>query len=147
MPNPGTFAAACAALLALSAHTPAARASPEVVVITNPANSTVALTASEIRRLYLGLDAFLPDGTPAQPVDQQVENPVHREFYEKIVRMDEGELRRFWAGLIFTGQATPPQTVSGDEEVKRFVANYRGGIGYVGPGAVDKSVKILLRVP
>lgn len=54
-------------------------------------------------------------------------------------------MKAYWSQLMFTGKAQRPRKVSGDAAVKSAVAGTPGAIGYISAGAVDGSVKVVLR--
>jgi len=49
--------------------------------------------------------------------------------------------------LIFSGKAIPPKDLANDTEVIAYVNSHNDAIGYINSKSLDKSVKILLRVP
>lgn len=53
------------------------------------------------------------------------------------------EVKAHWSKLIFTGRGRPPQKLSGDEAVRRRVAEDSSAIGYIDIRAVDSSVRVL----
>lgn len=135
-----------AALLAL-ATTAAAGVRAELAVIVNPASGDSALTADQVKDIYLGKTKKFPGGGEAVPVDQKDGSPVRASFNSKVVGKDEAQLKAYWAKLIFSGKGTPPTAVDGDADVKAWVAKTPGGIGYVDKAAADGSVKVVLTVP
>jgi len=48
--------------------------------------------------------------------------------------------------LIFSGKGSPPPTLKDSNEVKRFIVNTAGGVGYMDEEDVDASLKVVLRV-
>lgn len=124
----------------------ASAAQAGVVVIGNQDISVRSLSAGEIRDLYLAKTMSLPDGTRVRVVDQEDGSAARRTFYREVIRKDETQLKAYWAKLIFTGKANPPDVMADDREVKAWVERTRGGIGYVDDSVVDSSVKVLYRV-
>ncbi len=117
-----------------------------VVVIGNPGLSVSSLSAEEISDFYLAKSTSLPDGTRVKVVDQEEGSPARQTFYSAVIRKNKTQLKAYWAKQIFTGKATPPDVLAGDNEVKAWVAGTKGGIGYVDDGVVDASVKVLYKV-
>ena len=49
--------------------------------------------------------------------------------------------------MVFTGKAQPPKEVSDDAAVIAKVSSDPEAIGYVDSGAVNDSVKVVLKIP
>ena len=58
---------------------------------------------------------------------------------------DASQIKAYWAKRVFTGKGTPPEIKPSESAVVRWVAGGSGRIGYVSAGAVDGSVRVLLR--
>jgi len=54
-------------------------------------------------------------------------------------------VRRYWQQCIFSGRSVPPPELDSDEAIVRYVAKYRGAVGYVSADAKlgDRDVKVL----
>lgn len=116
----------------------------EVVVIANPAVNASSITGEEIRKIYLGQNDTLPDGTKVAPVDLS-EGSIQRSlFLKKFIGKDEFQFRSFWTRQLFTGKGRPPRVVASDTDVVRLVSQEKGLIGYVDSKAVTAKVKVLL---
>ncbi len=134
-------------LLALLSLGMAAASQAEVVVIGHPAIGADSLTAKEAARIWLGKAKTLPGGGKPHVVDQQPGSAVRNAFYGKAVKKTESQLKSYWAKVVFTGKGAPPKALADDAAVKQWVASTPGGLGYIDGGAVDDSVKVLLRLP
>ena len=135
-----TILSVCALTLA------AAGANAEVVVIVNPKNPAVNLTAEQVAALYLGNSNTFPDGGAAALADQPESAAVRGTFYEKATGRSAAQAKATWARLTFTGKGTPPKELKSDADVKAFVASDPKAIGYVDSSAVDGSVKAVLKL-
>ncbi len=119
------------------------QARADIAVIIHPKNES-SLTLEEIRSIFLGRKFEFPkSGIQSKPVDQNERVPVRDEFYKKLAQKDETEMKAYWANLIFTGSASPPKELGDDNDVKNFVKNNLGSIGYVDSKVVDLSVKVV----
>lgn len=65
----------------------------------------------------------------------------------KATGRNAAQIKATWAKLLFTGKGNPPKEVSGNAEVKKFVAGNPAAIGYIDKAAVDGSVKVVLSLP
>jgi len=135
------FAAVLMVLLAI----PVAQA--EIVVIANSANSEAALSAKQVKKIFLGKKNAFPGGSEAQPVDQKEGSATRDAFYQKVAGKNADTMKGYWTQMIFSGKASPPELVDDDAAVKAWVAGNKNGIGYVDKSVVDGSVKVLLTLP
>jgi ABC-type phosphate transport system substrate-binding protein len=63
---------------------------------------------------------------------------------EKIYKMQEDELKRYWLGKLYRGEIPAfPKTLGSNEAVKRFVAQVPNAIGFIDSAFIDPSVKVL----
>lgn len=115
----------------------------DVVVVVSPENPATAMTKGQVANLFLGRSYHFPNGNRVRPVDQTEGEGMRQAFYRELVGWTPAQLKSYWSRMIFTGRGEPPRMVSGDDEVKDFVASHPGGIGYISEQAVDDSVKVL----
>ncbi|WP_426788644.1 phosphate ABC transporter substrate-binding protein [Xanthomonas campestris] len=135
------FAASTLALLSLVASC----AQADVVVVMSAKGGPDSLSQAQVSQIFLAKSNSLPGGGQAVPIDQEEGVPVRDEFYKKVAARDSAQLKSYWSQLMFTGKAQRPKRVSGDDAVKKAVAATPGAIGYISAGAVDASVKVVLK--
>ena len=119
-----------------------ANAHADTAVIVN-LNNKASLQPEQIKNIFLGRLNRFPDGSPAKPVDQPEERPIRITFYSKVAGKDEDEMKTYWADLIFSGNGRPPKAVDEDSEVKQYVRETVGGIGYIDSKSLDGSVRVI----
>lgn len=124
----------------------AVSASAETVIISNKGVSSKSLTASSLKKIFLGKMRTYPDGGKVKPVDQKTGSPSHTVFYSRVIKKNATELKSYWAKLIFSGKGRPPKQLDGDSAVKAWVEKTTGAIGYIDSKAVDETVKILFKI-
>lgn len=128
-------------LLALLLCAPAALA--DVVVITHPSGPD-SMDATQVRDLFIGRSKQLPNGQSADPIDLAEGQPLREEFHTKVTGRSQAQLNAFWSKQVFTGKGQPPRTLDSTSAVKAAVASTPGAIGYINPGEVDGTVKVVL---
>jgi ABC-type phosphate transport system substrate-binding protein len=126
-----------AAGLAFTAALQQARA--DVVVIVS-AQNTAAITTREITRVYLG------ESNSMTPVDIANPSVARREFYTKVIRKDQAQVKARWSKLIFAGKVVAPKELTSGQDVVKAVAADPHAIGYVDRSFVNMTVKIILTV-
>ncbi len=132
-----------ALLAALSAASMLAHA--EVVVVMSAKSDVSSLSQAQVSQIFLAKSSSLPGGGAATPIDQDEGAAVRNEFYSKVTGKDAAQMKAYWSQLMFTGKAQRPKKVSSDDAVKKTVAASPGAIGYINAGAVDGSVKVVLK--
>lgn len=145
MKNKLTKSLAAAVLLSTTFIAPSAFA--ELAVIVHPTNSLSKISKSELSDIYLGRSEEFPNGSDAEPLDQESQSPARRQFNKAVLGMDEGALKSYWSKLMFSGKGQPPEELSGDDEVRSAVAANPRAIGYVDKSAVNNSVKVIMIIP
>ena len=111
-----------------------------IVVIVSAQSTAPPLSLQQISRIFQGKSNLMT------PVDIARPARTRREFYTKVVGMDEAKALALWSKLIFTGKvAAPKQYPSGAEVVEAVAAN-PNVIGYVDSSFVNMTVKVIYTV-
>ncbi|MCU7842045.1 MAG: phosphate ABC transporter substrate-binding protein [Candidatus Thiodiazotropha sp. (ex Troendleina suluensis)] len=134
-------------MLILGLQLPMTTVLAEVAIIANPASGAGELDSKTAKKLFLGKIKTTPGMSSITLVGQADNSPVKAEFTKKVTKKDLSKYKAHWSKMIFSGKAIPPKVLANDEAVKAYVANHNDAVGYVDAGAVDDSVKILLRAP
>jgi TonB family protein len=113
-----------------------------VRVIANPSIKAEAISASEIKSVFLKERNALRDGTHVEPV-LSPGGPAHEAFLKEYLGKSADALQNYYSTLVFTGKGAMPKTLHSDEEVVAWVARTRGAIGYVSQTATLDGVKTL----
>ncbi|KRG87608.1 ABC-type phosphate transport system, periplasmic component [Stenotrophomonas daejeonensis] len=132
-------------LLLASLSTACALAHADVVVVMAADSNVSSLSQAQVSQIFLAKSLALPGGDKATPIDQDEGAAARNDFYSKVTGKDAAQMKAYWSQLMFTGKAQRPRKVSGDAAVKSAVAGTPGAIGYISAGAVDGSVKVVLR--
>ena len=114
----------------------------EVRIIANPSVKAEAISASEIKSVFLKERNSLRDGTHVEPV-LSPGGLAHATFLKNYLGQNNDALQNYYRTLVFTGKGSMPKTLRSDEEVVAYVAKTRGAIGYVSSTAPVDGVKTL----
>ena len=139
--RPRKLSIAC--LLCLLVLAPRVRADVAVIVSASNHESMDTVTLAKI---FMAQIYAFPNGDSAQPIYQKVGSPVDQEFTGKLVKSMTVEVRRIWAGLVFTGGARRPRVFNSDDDVIEFVASNPHAIGYVNPDKVHGDVRVIMKL-
>jgi TonB family protein len=138
MKNPKMLLVAAGLTILLSADAFAGN----VRVIANPSVKAEAISASEIKSLFLGERNSLRDGTHVEPVLSKG-GPAHEAFLKEYLGKNDDALQNYYRSLVFTGRGSMPTALRSDAEVVAYVAKTRGAIGYVSSTAPVDGVRTL----
>jgi len=117
-----------------------------IVVIVNSENTTSYFSQRQLVDLYMGRDLYFPDGTMALRLDQSPKSQVRHDFYKNLVGKSVAQINAYWARLLFTGRASPPQVINDSKGVLKAVRNNENAVGYINESELDAGVKVVGRV-
>jgi len=113
-----------------------------VRVIANPSVKADAISAAELKSVFLEETSSLRDGSHVEPVLAR-SGLVHESFIREYLGKTDSDLQTYYRTLVFTGRGSMPREVSSDSEIAAYVARTRGAIGYVSPETSTEGVKTL----
>jgi hypothetical protein len=114
-------------------------------LVVNVDNPVTSLDRRFVQDAFLKKVRTWPDGEVIRPVDLKGNSPVRERFSLDILRRPLAAIQAYWQQQIFSGRDVPPLAVATDAEVMRYLARYKGAIGYVSgpaPLAGAKAVTI-----
>lgn len=117
-----------------------------LVVIVNPASGVQQMTRTEVAEVYMARHRTLPSGVRALPLDIRSDAAEREQFYALLIGKTLAQVNTYWARLLFTGHATPPQQLDSPVDIVSTVAENKGAIGYVPKSKVDSKVRIVLEL-
>src|SRR5437763_4122213 len=112
----------------------------DIKVIANSTVTTSAITASELKNVFLVTTTSLSDGGHVEPVLEK-RGATHSAFLKQYIGKTDAALETYYRSLVFTGRASMPKSFASDVEVSEYVAKTKGAIGYVSAGASVAGVK------
>jgi TonB family protein len=113
-----------------------------VRVIANLSVKAEAISAVEIKSVFLGERNSLRDGTHVEPVLSKG-GPAHEAFLKDYLGKSDEALQNYYRSQVFTGKGSMPKALDSDAGVVAYVAKTRGAIGYVSSAATLDGVKTL----
>lgn len=133
-------------IITLSFAMLALNAQAAIVVIVNKDNPINTFSQRELVDLYMGRNLYFPDGNLAVRLDHAPTSPIREDFYQQLVGKSVAEVNAYWARLLFTGRASPPQVLDNSHKVIETVHKNRNAIGYIREEDLVDSVKVVGRV-
>jgi ABC-type phosphate transport system substrate-binding protein len=123
---------------------PAGGTDQVLAIIVNQSNPVENCSFEELRKIFLGERSHWPNGRRITLVMLDPTQPERKLVLREIYGMSEKDLNNHFIQGVFTGNvAAAPKTLASAAEVRKFVFNVPGAIGYVRGSEVDPSVKSL----
>ncbi|HVU15753.1 MAG TPA: hypothetical protein VHD32_02425 [Candidatus Didemnitutus sp.] len=141
--NISHFRRACTLALAAFA---AAVASAAPVVIGNKNVAAEKLDAAAVKSVFLGKKVAW-EGAGRVVLAVLKGGPVADEFLKESVDMNASGFNNYWRRLAMTGGGTAPKSFEKEEDLRKFVADTPGAIGFVDAASADASVVVLKPTP
>jgi ABC-type phosphate transport system substrate-binding protein len=132
-------------LLALVAFT-CLRAGAAPALIANKNVAGEKLDAATLKSVFLGKKVAW-DGAGRITLAVLKGGPVAEEFLKGAVDLTPSAFINHWRRLAMTGGGTAPKAFEKEEDLRKFVAETPGAIGYVDRANADDSVVILTPAP
>jgi len=142
MARPAGLLLSVAALLGVVAT--ARPADVAIAVIVHPSRD-VTLAVQDVAQIFLRKQRFWEDGSPVVPLNREAGSALREAFSRRVFGISSSALAAYWNEQYFLG-TFPPPTLSSSEAMKRYVASQPNAIGYVEAGAVDLSVRVVLKL-
>jgi len=151
----GVLTIAMAGMLLLEVSPGAAKGGPSppaqvnaaeqnLAIIVNQANTVDDISLKELHTVFLGERSHWPNGRRITLVMMDSGMEERKAVLRDICRMSETDFSRHFLQGLFTGEVfVSPKTLSSPTGVRKFVFNVPGAIGYLRPGDVDDSVKVV----
>ena len=115
-----------------------------LAIIVNQSNPVDNCSFEELRKIFLGERSHWPNGRRITVVMLDPAQPERKLVLREIYGMTEKDLNNHFIQGVFTGAVlASPKTFASVAEVRKFVFNVPGAIGYVRATDADASVKIL----
>jgi TonB family protein len=114
----------------------------DIKVIANGSVKTDAISATEVKSVFLEEYNSLRDGTHVEPVLEK-DGPVHEAFLREYLGGTDDDLQNYYRALVFSGRGSMPKQLGSDAEVVAYVARTKGAIGYVSAETMGEGVKTL----
>jgi ABC-type phosphate transport system substrate-binding protein len=114
----------------------------DVKIIANSSVGASAVSADELKGVFLATKTSLSDGSHAEPVLEKG-GAAHEAFLKEYIGKTDAALETYYRSLVFTGKGSMPKMLASDAEVVAYVARTKGAIGYVGAGTATAGVKTL----
>jgi len=116
------------------------------VVVVNKNNPIESLSKREVIDIYMGRFLTFPDGEHVQPLDLPSQSSLKNDFYVSLVNQDERKIKAYWARLLFSGRAKPPETLDSIAAILAKVEKINQAIAYIPATAVTDNVKVVYRL-
>ncbi len=121
-------------------------AEESLAVITQPSGPVKKLSVDEIKRVYLRKSLLNAEGIRWIPLNLPMAHELRQRFSQALFKTAPEEQEQYWNEQYFQG-ITPPEVLSSEEAVIRFIAITPGAIGYIYKHSLDNRVRVLTLIP
>lgn len=118
---------------------PSPAGAEELVVIVNAANPNSALTPAQVKSYFMKRTGTWQNGEKVRPVDREGDSPERRALLGKVLGVSSDVLKRYWLERQYASAEQPPASVLDEASVLKFVAFFKGGIGFVTKSALAEA--------
>ncbi len=118
----------------------------EIAIVVNPDNPVDSISRRQLINLYMGRHQEFPNGRQAIPLDHAPDSAIRRLFYKALTGKTVAQVNAYWARLLFSGRASPPQTVDSSQKILEIINHDPKAIGYIYSSQIVSSVKVIARV-
>jgi len=119
-------------------------ASPSLIGNKNVAGEKI--DATSLKSIFLGKKVAW-DGAGRITLAVLKGGPVAEEFLKGAVDMSVSAFNNHWRRLAMTGGGTAPKSFDKEEDLRKFVAETPGAIGFIDSANADASVVVLTPAP
>ena len=112
------------------------------VLIGNKNVAAEKLDAATVKAVFLGKKVSW-DGAGRVALAVLKTGPVADTFLQGAVDMNASTFNNHWRRLAMTGGGTAPKSFEKEEDLRKFVAETPGAIGFVDSASADASVSVL----
>lgn len=128
----------------VSSVSAAAGGDDALAIIVNQSNPVENCSFDELRKIFMGERSHWPNGRRITIVMLDPAQPERKVVLREIYGMSEKDLNNHFIQGVFTGAVlSAPKTLASAAEVRKFVFNVPGAIGYIRGTDADASVKTL----
>ncbi len=114
----------------------------EIAVIGNLESTVKSLTKQEVQAIFMGRSRVLENGNFVLPLDF---SELRSEFYYKLTNRPIEQINAYWARIMFSGQASPPLSLTDELSIIHTVTENKSTISYLDLKHVDhRQVRVLL---
>ena len=115
-----------------------------LAIIVNQSNPVENFSIEELRKIFLGERSHWPNGRRITLVMLDPSQPERKVVLRDIYGMTEKDFNQHFIQGTFSGSVlVSPKTLANAADVRNFVFNVPGAIGYVRASDVDPTVKVL----
>lgn len=112
------------------------------VLIANKNVTAEKLDAATIKSIFLGKKVAW-DSAGRITLAVLKGGPVAEEYFKSAVEMTASAFNNHWRRLAMTGGGTAPKSFEKEEDLRKFVAETPGAVGFIDSANADDSVVVL----
>lgn len=113
-----------------------------IIIVASPSISYSQISASDLRRVYLGKMKKWPNGMRIK-VAQIKQGVLAESFSEQVMKKPLKKYKLYWKRVVAAGTGIPPRSFKTQHEILEYVRNTEGAMGYVSSSGDTEGLVIL----
>jgi|GEM_PF-2906863 len=101
------------------------------IIVVSDESEVVDLSQKQVMSFFLGRARFLPSGLKVKAFDFPTGSPIRAEFYQALTGKNIADIDAYWARLLYSGRASPPQKLDGSQQIINALQSQTAGIAYL----------------
>lgn len=119
------------------------KALADIAIIVHPELPLTTIDAKAATEIFMKKSSEV-NGVALVPLDLHRDDPVRKEFYQRVANRTPDYMLTYWTRLIFTGRGSPPDYVTNADEMLFAISRQKKAIGYIDAKHINNKVKSLL---
>lgn len=119
------------------------KALADIAIIVHPELPLTTIDTKAATEIFMKKSSEV-NGVALVPLDLHRDDPVRKEFYQRVANRTPDYMLTYWTRLIFTGRGSPPDYVTNADEMLFAISRQKNAIGYIDAKHINNKVKSLL---
>jgi len=138
-----TLRTVAALTLSLALLRPAAASAGDVALVVHPSNPATDVSWSEVVAMFRQDQQHWKGGRKIYLILLETGSPAREIVRQRVYRMTELELKKFWLGKLYRGEIAAFPRVAVAAAAKRIVTQAPNALAFIDAAAADQTVKVL----
>lgn len=113
------------------------------VLVVNPSINQQTIKLNTLRAIFAMRLTKWPNGRLIRVFVLADDSKAHNTFCKSVLKVLPHQLRRAWDRNVFSGTGEAPFEVKNMREMREFITNTQGAIGYLPENSISQPLKLL----
>lgn len=118
-----------------------------IAIVTNSESASLKnLSDKDLKKIFLGKLDRTPEVPKIRAAQLDPKNQEYKDFARNFLGKSARELRSYWSVQIFSGKAIPLKSFETSEQLKKWIENTPGGIGFIDSEELSSDLVVVRKV-